>query len=366
MTKLHLLGLAGIILVHSPLIAACTFPDAPNKVSPEWICNPSSVTNHLIAVGVGEDRNPTVKLEECKDNARQKMAKQLNSVQLTVLADLDGALSHSMLEKAVKMINIVMEQSTRTISKEAILLKKVTSPNNKLYCLISMDTDKYTVIKQATLEKKDILVPGIAEIMLHEWLLRLKKREKNVVIGCTFPDAPSARAPDWICNLESASEDNFSTVGTGNSASMHLKKAQCLGSARMQMVQTLHVTMKNMFQEYLDMTGTVTKTEQVTTQVTLQGTSLKKQRVSPNGVLYCLVSMEMSKSAFIKQAVAKSLGNQQAIWQKFQAHMSIDDMLKKLEAKKEAVVERNKRSEISAGVDSKGYPLDTDHDRVAD
>ena len=161
---------------------------------------------------------------------------------MTVLADLDGALSHSMLEKAVKMINIVMEQSTRTISKEAILLKKVTSPNNKLYCLISMDTDKYTVIKQATLEKKDILVPGIAEIMLHEWLLRLKKREKNVVIGCTFPDAPSARAPDWICNLESASEDNFSTVGTGNSASMHLKKAQCLGSARMQMAQTLHVS----------------------------------------------------------------------------------------------------------------------------
>ena len=131
--------------------------------------------------------------------------------------------------------------------------------------------------------------------------------------------------------------------GAGKSANPTLAEQKCLGSARLSMSQTLEVSVKGMFQEYAESTGSgdaetldqmaKTVTEQLT-QATLHGTSPKRYATSPKGTLYCLVAMEVGKYEAIaeaaKNAARTSMGNKQALWQKFQAKMSLEEMAKKL------------------------------------
>ena len=165
---------------------------------------------------------------------------------------------------------------------------------------------------------------------------------------CTFPDVAGAPAPAWVCDPGSVSGGNLAAVGIGSSRSIALRPSQCLGAARVQMAQTLEVSVKSMFQQFIESTGEADQetldqmSKSVTEQLTdakLQGTSLKKQASSPKGVLYCLVAMETSKLNLITQAMNNSaaktsMGNKRALWQKFQAKLSLDEMTKKLEADK--------------------------------
>jgi len=161
---------------------------------------------------------------------------------------------------------------------------------------------------------------------------------------CVFPDAPKSKAPDWVCNPTMAGGAAMTARGASKSSNPMLQEQKCLGSARLSMSQTLEVSVKGMFQEYAESTGSgdaetldqMSKavTEQLT-QATLRGTSPKRYQTSPNGTLYCLVAMEVGKYEAIaeaaKNAANTSMGNKQALWQKFQAKMSIEEMTKKLE-----------------------------------
>jgi hypothetical protein len=162
--------------------------------------------------------------------------------------------------------------------------------------------------------------------------------------GCVFPDAPRSKAPDWVCNPSVAAGAAMTARGAGKSANSLLREQKCLGAARLSMSQTLKVSVKGMFQEYAESTGSgdtetldqMSKvvTEQLT-QAVLHGTSPKRYATSPKGTLYCLVAMEVGKYEAIaeaaKDAARTSMGNQQALWQKFQAQMSIEEMTRKLE-----------------------------------
>ncbi len=163
---------------------------------------------------------------------------------------------------------------------------------------------------------------------------------------CVYPDAPSTAAPEWICNPSIATGADFTAVGSGKSSSMFLTKQQCLGSARLEMAQMLKTSVDGMFQQYAESTGSDDRetmdqmskavTEQLT-RATLVGTNSKRIATSPNGTMYCLVAMEISRGKAIRQAATQaaktSKGNEQALWQKFQAKMSIDEMTRKLEEK---------------------------------
>lgn len=163
--------------------------------------------------------------------------------------------------------------------------------------------------------------------------------------GCGYPDSPQSQAPDWICNPSVATGALMTAVGSASqSSNRFLMEQRCLGSARLSMAQTMEVSVKGMFQEYAEITGSgdnetldqMSKavTEQLTQQ-TLRGTSPKRYATSPKGTYYCLVAMEKGKYEAIKEAAednAKtSMGDKQALWQKFQAQMSLDEMTKKLE-----------------------------------
>lgn len=163
-------------------------------------------------------------------------------------------------------------------------------------------------------------------------------------VGCVFPDAPKSPAPDWVCNPSVAAGAAMTARGAGKSANDMLREQKCLGSARLSMSQTLKVSVDGMFQEYAESTGSgdaetldqmaKTVTEQLT-QAVLHGTSPKRYASSPKGTLYCLVAMEVGKYEAIaeaaKNAANTSMGNKQALWQKFQAKMSLEEMAKKLE-----------------------------------
>ena len=167
-------------------------------------------------------------------------------------------------------------------------------------------------------------------IALSIFLIGCQTVQENI---CTFPDAPDTPAPNWVCDQSSIPGTYFTAVGIGESE--NLKNEQCLGSARLAMAERLQVTFKSMFQEYIESTGgsdeeTLEKiSKSVIEQLTdtkLQDTSLKKQALSPKGTLYCLVAMELSKQELIAQAINTAKKNNQALWKKFKAKMSIDEM----------------------------------------
>ncbi|HEW97928.1 MAG: hypothetical protein DRR16_21520 [Candidatus Parabeggiatoa sp. nov. 3] len=161
--------------------------------------------------------------------------------------------------------------------------------------------------------------------------------------SCVYPDAPKSSAPEWICNPSKVT-GALIAVGSSKSSNAFLREQKCLGAARLSMAQTLEVSVKGMFQEYAESTGSgdaetldqMSKavTEQLT-QATLHGTSPKRYATSPKGSYYCLVAMEVGKyeaiAAAAKKALKTSMGNQRALWQKFQAEKSIEEMTKKLE-----------------------------------
>ena len=174
-------------------------------------------------------------------------------------------------------------------------------------------------------------------IALSIFLIGCQTVQENI---CTFPDAPDTPAPDWICDQSSIPGTYFTAVGIGESENKTLKNELCLGSARLAMAERLQVTVKSMFQKYVEITGTGEQetldkmSKSVTEQfkkLMLLGSSLKRMASSPNGILYCLVAMELSKreemSKAANAAAKTSMGNQRALWQKFQAKMSIDDIL---------------------------------------
>ena len=177
------------------------------------------------------------------------------------------------------------------------------------------------------------------------WFVAQQENPQPQAYQCTFPDDPNAAAPDWICNQESVSGASLAAVGIGESKYNSLRISQCLGSARVQMAQVLNVSVKSIFQQYRARTGSEEQepleqmSKSIIEQLTdahLQSTSIKRQASSPNGIFYCLVVVKQSQNELISKAAnaaAKtSMGNQRALWQKFQAKMSIDEMTQKLEA----------------------------------
>lgn len=161
--------------------------------------------------------------------------------------------------------------------------------------------------------------------------------------SCGFPDAPNAKAPDWVCN-PSVTNAPMTVRAVVKGSNPLLYGCKCPGTARRLMLQSLKVSAIGMLQMYAESTGSddvetldqmaKAVTEQLT-RATLIGTSPKRYATSPNGAYYCLVAMEVGKYEVIaeaaKNAARTSMGNQQALWQKFQAKMSIEEMLKKLE-----------------------------------
>ena len=160
---------------------------------------------------------------------------------------------------------------------------------------------------------------------------------KQAEPDCVFPDAPSAAAPEWICDrpVEGVA---VSAIGVAEkSAAGHsFMKNMAATDARVQLAQSMKVHVQNMVKQYAETTGaadseTVDKvntsvTKQITDE-TLVGTKIFKTRSSPNGALYLLLGMDPSVAAIATEnALKTSMNNDRALWQQFKAQKGQDEL----------------------------------------
>ena len=176
-----------------------------------------------------------------------------------------------------------------------------------------------------------------------------KEAPKAKVADCVFPNTQEA-APGWICD-EPVEGVEVSAVGSAEptAAGQDFMKQMAATSARVQLAQRMKIQVQNMIKQYAETTGagkdeTVDKvntsvTKQITDQ-TLVGTRIFKSRTGSDGRMYVLVGLDAASVAKLTEAAVKtSMGNDKALWQKFQAGKSQDEMAadiakQKLEAAK--------------------------------
>jgi hypothetical protein len=172
----------------------------------------------------------------------------------------------------------------------------------------------------------------------------VKEAPKAKVADCVFPGTNDA-APGWVCD-EPVDGVEVSAVGVAEptQAGEAFMKQMGATDARVQLAQRMKVQVANMVKQYAETTGagkdeTVDKvntsvSKQITNE-TLVGTKVLKTRVGTNGKMYVLVGLDAaSVSKLTEAAVKTSMNNDRALWQKFQAGKSQDEMAAAIAAQK--------------------------------
>jgi hypothetical protein len=172
----------------------------------------------------------------------------------------------------------------------------------------------------------------------------VKEAPKAKVADCVFPGTNDA-APGWVCD-EPVDGVEVSAVGVAEptQAGEAFMKQMGATDARVQLAQRMKVQVANMIKQYAETTGagkdeTVDKvntsvSKQITNE-TLVGTKIFKTRVGTNGKMYVLVGLDAASVAKLTEAAVKtSMGNDRALWQKFQAGKSQDEMAAAIAAQK--------------------------------
>lgn len=157
------------------------------------------------------------------------------------------------------------------------------------------------------------------------------------VIECTYPDAPEVAAPLWVCDVPVPGVA-VSAVGSADKskAGPQFTKQMAIASARVQLATNMKTHVNNMIKQYAETTGAgdAETVDQVNTSVsklitdeTLVGTKPFRNITSPKGTIYVLVGMDdATAKAASQQVIQTSMGNDQALWQKFQADKAQEEM----------------------------------------
>lgn len=168
------------------------------------------------------------------------------------------------------------------------------------------------------------------------WLAGCSSAPVAKTPDCVFPGTQAA-APEWVCD---APVPNYEVAAVGayekTAAGVQFQKDHAVAGARVALAQRMKTHVANMIKQYAETTGagsteTVDKVNasvsKLITDQSLEGSALVKSIVAPNGTMYVLVAMTPAQ---VQQAVeAKlrtSMNNEQALWQKFQAGKSQDEL----------------------------------------
>jgi len=160
---------------------------------------------------------------------------------------------------------------------------------------------------------------------------------KDEFADCTYPDAFSERAPNWVCSQEL---DAYPLAAVGSSAKsaagFDFMKEQAAISARIALAQQMEVHVANMVKQYVETTGqgdseTVdqvrSSVSKVLTDQVLVGSKIVNSRTSPNGYLYVLVAIDGDNLlANTQTALKTSMNNDGALWQQFKAAKGQDEL----------------------------------------
>ncbi|MFQ5561334.1 MAG: LPP20 family lipoprotein [Nitrospinota bacterium] len=148
-------------------------------------------------------------------------------------------------------------------------------------------------------------------------------------------------APNWV--LSSDMEGGLSAVGSAKigNAGMAFAKTEAMTLGRDEISRQMNVKVKSLVKNFTQVTGigddeVVDKvSSQVSKQVVKQVLSGSKQKnlwISPSNELYVLVVVDPSIiKETIKNSVATSYKNDEALWQQFQAKKAHEDLDKEIE-----------------------------------
>ena len=157
------------------------------------------------------------------------------------------------------------------------------------------------------------------------------------VASCVFADGSGKEAPEWVCGAPIDGYD-LSAVGYADksAAGPNFMKQMASTAARVELAQIMKVEIQNMVKQYAETTGagdaeTVDKVNtSVSKQITkesLVGSRIIRQLPTPSGGVVVLVGLNAdSVGQVTEQALKTSMNNNRALWQKFQAGKSFDEL----------------------------------------
>ena len=181
----------------------------------------------------------------------------------------------------------------------------------------------------------------------------------TAVLDCAFPESPTTAAPVWVCDapvegVAVSAVGSFRKTGAG----VQFQKTQATAAARNALAANMKIYVKQLIKNYSETTGTGdsetvdTVSSDVSKQITdatLEGSKVFRSIVDPNtGTMYVLVGFDPAQAAQAsKESIKSSMNNDQALWQKFQAQKSHDEL--DAELAKQADMEAAKAASKAAG-----------------
>ncbi len=185
------------------------------------------------------------------------------------------------------------------------------------------------------MRKSNLLVIGLISLGLAACASKPPKQE---VAECSFPDDGATPAPVWVCGAD-YKDVKISAVGSyeKTKAGYDFQKTMAAASARDFLARQMKVTVENMVKRYAETTGAadaetvdrvnssvskqITKEEMSGSKIVITATNPKTK------VLYVLVGLDAKLAQDLaKHAIQTSMNNEQALWQKFQAKKSFDEL----------------------------------------
>ncbi|WP_191601067.1 LPP20 family lipoprotein [Marinomonas algicola] len=165
--------------------------------------------------------------------------------------------------------------------------------------------------------------------------------ENMSVAECLFADGSNVEAPVWVCGAPIEGVE-LSAVGYSDksAAGPNFMKQMASTAARVELAQVLSLDIENMIKQYAETTGagdseTIDRvntavTKQITDQ-TLIGSKIIRQMPTPTGGIVVLVGLDPAGVESISKALLRtSMNNEQALFQKFQAEKSFDELAEEI------------------------------------
>lgn len=160
---------------------------------------------------------------------------------------------------------------------------------------------------------------------------------KDDMAECVFADGSGQPAPAWVCGAP-VDDVDLAAVGYADksAAGPNFMKQMAATAARVELAQVMQVEVQNMIKQYAETTGTAdsetvdqvnsSTTKQITNQ-SLVGSKIYRQMPTPSGGMVVLVGLDADTvNTLAEQALKTSMNNERALWQKFQAEKSFDEL----------------------------------------
>ncbi|MEZ9357545.1 hypothetical protein BCT61_12520 [Vibrio breoganii] len=165
---------------------------------------------------------------------------------------------------------------------------------------------------------------------------------------CTFPDAPSAEAPSWVCDVM---PEDLAIAATGyakkSASGMSIMRKVAVNDARVNLASEFQTDVSSMFKQAIESSVKTTEAnaeenvvevvESVTKNVvskSLTNSRIVVSQVSPSGGLYVLIGMDDLAYKANVEKVVDTVGEDSKLWNQFNNEKTAEDLSNALQSLK--------------------------------